>query len=521
MRPCQVSRFKHVEGLSSRHYPSIGGVRIAADRSPRRRGIRTSRWRLSLRRAVAVAAAAGLTLACLLVGSGPAQAFTTGTIAPPDFLTLSSLRGGNVVNIPFTSDAAPGSTLYLTARDTGPGNSNYSKTITALSGSDGSGIFRLEFAAPADVAVGDVLYFSASDSSSAQAFSFASATQTIVAPGVVAAGNTKFFAGSWGGGLQLTGSGFPHSAQATVSVVTGSDSAAPGNLIAPVTVTTDSVGAFSLTIPAGTLDAGGLPQLPGTSNTYYRVAALDSLGNQSTPLQLTIRSVAAGTSVSPITAQPGDVIRVTAAELRSNEPLELWLHSTPIRLLSAAANSTGTFVGEVAIPGAVAAGSHQVEVRGATSGSQWLTFTVSPPPAPTPTPADPPASVPPPSPSPASPIADPVPGIGIEPSPRPLAPQATVPIAELAAEPVLPEPSAAAENPSTPPTPSPSAIPEDSAAVTVPSRVPRLVDEIAQDYTVDVVAITAIGAGLLLLGPVLVFGARIKRRQSPEDQSRL
>ncbi len=482
---------------------------------------------------MAVAAAAGLTLTCLLVGTGPAQAITTGTLTPPSYLTLWMLGNGNTVNVPFTSNASAGTTLYLTVSDTGPGNSTYKKIVTAVTASGGAGVFALNFSAPTDVAVGDVLYFAVSESADPQVFPFATATRRIVAPGAVAAGNTKFFAGSWGTGLQLTGSGFPHSAQATVSVVTGSDSAAPGNLITPVTVTTDSVGAFSLTIPAGTLDAGGLPQLPGTSNIYYRVAALDSLGNQSTPLQLTVRSVAAGTSVSPTTAQPGDVVRVTAAELRSNESLEVWLHSTPIRLLSAAATSTGTFVGDVAIPGAVEAGGHQVEVRGATSGSQWLTFTVSPPPAPTPTPSVPPASVPPASvppasvpptsPSPASPIADPVPvpGIGIEPSPRPLTPQATAPIAEPAAEPVLPEPSAAAEDPSASPTPSPAAIPEDSAAVTAPSRVPRLVDEIAQDYTVDVVAITAIGAGLLLLGPVLVFGVRIKRRQSPEDQSRL
>ncbi len=54
-----------------------------------------------------------------------------------------------------------------------------------------------------------------------------------------------------------------------------------------------------------------------------------------------------------------------------------------------------------------------------------------------------------------------------------------------------------------------------AAAASVP---PRLDGEIAQGYTIDVVALTAIGSGLLLLGPVLVFGSRIKRRQPAGDQ---
>ncbi len=498
-------------------------------------------------------------------GAAPAQAFTTGTIAPPDFLTLSNLQGGNVVTVPFTSDAAQGSTLYLTVRDTGPGNSTHSKTVTATTGNDGSGAFRLIFGAPSDVAVGDVLYFAAFDSPDPHAFAFASATQMIVAPGALSSSKTDFFAGSWANGLQLSGSGFPRSAQVTVSVVTGDAGTASHDFIPPLTATTDSAGAFVLAVTASALNAGGPPQLPGTSNTYYRVTAVDSLGNRSVPIGLNIRSIAAGTKVTPSSALAGETVTVTAAGLQANESLEIWLHSTPVRLLSGMATSPGAFTGDILIPGSAAVGTHQLEVRGAVSGSQWLGFAVSsPPPPPSASPSPSPSAVVPPSPEPVEPSPTPVetapsvtetappppePELGalarppspstvlpLEPSPKP----GRLPLPGPTAEPAPDPPAEPASSPSSEPAPTMEAAVEPAGprpggpaglsgdrltgssvsggAAATPAPQP-LNGEIAQSYSVDVVAITAIGSGLLLLGPVLVFGSRIKRRQPTEDPS--
>ncbi|MHB1235310.1 MAG: hypothetical protein ACYCZK_06535, partial [Microbacteriaceae bacterium] len=119
------------------------------------------------------------------------------------------------------------------------------------------------------------------------------------------------------------------------------------------------------------------------------------------------------------------------------------------------------------------------------------------------------------------------PALEIEPSPKPGHLPAAGPLTEPASQP-SPEPAPVMEAAIEPARPRPGGTPwlsgepltgssmaGGAAAASVP---PRLDGEIAQGYTIDVVALTAIGSGLLLLGPVLVFGSRIKRRQPAGDQ---
>ncbi|MDQ1131030.1 hypothetical protein [Microbacterium sp. SORGH_AS_0888] len=82
-------------------------------------------------------------------------------------------------------------------------------------------------------------------------------------------------------------------------------------------------------------------------------------------------------SLSTHTALQGGQLTVTGSGFTANEPLELWLHSTPVKLTTLTANADGTFTQVVTIPTGTALGSHQIEVRGTTSGSLTLNLTVT------------------------------------------------------------------------------------------------------------------------------------------------
>ncbi len=57
------------------------------------------------------------------------------------------------------------------------------------------------------------------------------------------------------------------------------------------------------------------------------------------------------------------------------EPIELWLHSTPVKLWTGIAGADGTFSRMVTIPDTMTPGSHEIEIR-ATAGSTSLNLTV-------------------------------------------------------------------------------------------------------------------------------------------------
>ncbi|UIN31284.1 hypothetical protein [Microbacterium binotii] len=83
---------------------------------------------------------------------------------------------------------------------------------------------------------------------------------------------------------------------------------------------------------------------------------------------------AASLSVTSVLAGSG--VTVTATGLAANEPVEIWIHSTPVQLWTGAADATGALTQAITIPAGIPLGAHQIEVRGATSGSLWLNLTV-------------------------------------------------------------------------------------------------------------------------------------------------
>ncbi|MDU0346476.1 hypothetical protein RWH44_12290 [Microbacterium sp. KSW2-29] len=82
-------------------------------------------------------------------------------------------------------------------------------------------------------------------------------------------------------------------------------------------------------------------------------------------------------SLSSTTVARGNPITVNASGLAAGEQVEIWLHSTPVKLLSTTASADGTISKTVTIQSDVAIGAHEIEVRGATSGSAYAALTVS------------------------------------------------------------------------------------------------------------------------------------------------
>jgi LPXTG-motif cell wall-anchored protein len=65
----------------------------------------------------------------------------------------------------------------------------------------------------------------------------------------------------------------------------------------------------------------------------------------------------------------GGKVTVTATNLQPHEPVEVWIHSTPILLARGVASATGTYTVTVQIPKALPPGEHTIEVRGLWTGS--------------------------------------------------------------------------------------------------------------------------------------------------------
>jgi len=84
----------------------------------------------------------------------------------------------------------------------------------------------------------------------------------------------------------------------------------------------------------------------------------------------------ASASLSSSTVTLGGKLTVTGRGYAPGEAIEVWLHSTPVKLWSGTAGTDGTFSQSVVIPDSTVPGEHHIEVRGATSGVSSLRLTV-------------------------------------------------------------------------------------------------------------------------------------------------
>lgn len=87
-------------------------------------------------------------------------------------------------------------------------------------------------------------------------------------------------------------------------------------------------------------------------------------------------ATAATVSLSTSTVSRGNQVTVSANGFAANEPVEIWLHSTPVKLLSTTASADGTASATVTISSGTDIGAHKIEVRGATTGSVYASLTV-------------------------------------------------------------------------------------------------------------------------------------------------
>ncbi|MBQ9918060.1 MAG: hypothetical protein IJO71_12790 [Microbacterium sp.] len=81
-------------------------------------------------------------------------------------------------------------------------------------------------------------------------------------------------------------------------------------------------------------------------------------------------------SLSTSTVSRGTAVTVRAGGFTAGEPVEIWLHSTPVKLLSTTASADGTVSATVTIPAGTDIGAHKIEVRGTTTGSVYAALTV-------------------------------------------------------------------------------------------------------------------------------------------------
>jgi hypothetical protein len=81
-------------------------------------------------------------------------------------------------------------------------------------------------------------------------------------------------------------------------------------------------------------------------------------------------------SLSSHTVSRGSQVTVTARGFAPEETVEIWLHSTPVKLVTATADETGAVRRTVTIPSSTDVGAHKIEARGSSSGSAYAALTV-------------------------------------------------------------------------------------------------------------------------------------------------
>ncbi|NKY24553.1 Ig-like domain-containing protein, partial [Cellulomonas denverensis] len=108
------------------------------------------------------------------------------------------------------------------------------------------------------------------------------------------------------------------------------------------------------------------PQGPGSE---IEIEVVDEAGNVSERIRITVkRQVVVTLSADQVTA--GDSVTVTATGLAGNESAEVWLHSTPVRLVTALTDADGSVQVTVTVPADVTAGEHTVVVKGLESRAE-------------------------------------------------------------------------------------------------------------------------------------------------------
>lgn len=147
---------------------------------------------------------------------------------------------------------------------------------------------------------------------------------------------------------------------------------APGNYNA-------SVGAYPV---LNCIDCGG-PEPTVITTVPFTVTAVtptpEPTPEPTTPAPQpseTSAPVTPAASLSATSVLVGSGVTVTASGLAANEPIEIWIHSTPVQLWVGTADASGALTQSITIPADLPLGVHQVEVRGVTSGSLWLNLTI-------------------------------------------------------------------------------------------------------------------------------------------------
>ena len=82
-------------------------------------------------------------------------------------------------------------------------------------------------------------------------------------------------------------------------------------------------------------------------------------------------------TLSTNTVSRGSQVTVTASGFGPDETVQIWLHSTPVKLATVTADANGSIRQTVTIPSGTDIGAHKIEARGATSGSVYAALTVT------------------------------------------------------------------------------------------------------------------------------------------------
>ncbi|MFT4212463.1 MAG: Ig-like domain-containing protein [Microbacterium sp.] len=163
-------------------------------------------------------------------------------------------------------------------------------------------------------------------------------------------------------------------ADATVTVA--ADDATPAG---DVTVSVDGT-----EVGTATLDADGTATLTLPSDlavgshtvtaTYATGSGFEGSTGEAT---LEVTAAVPTLTVSPGSVAAGGTVTVSGSGLEPNESYEIWLHSDPVQLATGTADSDGTFSLTVTIPSSTTTGSHQIELRPATSTAVYADLTVT------------------------------------------------------------------------------------------------------------------------------------------------
>lgn len=116
----------------------------------------------------------------------------------------------------------------------------------------------------------------------------------------------------------------------------------------------------------------GTPAFDTDGSYDLTLTASNDDGSAELEITLTIARAQASVTLSRITVQPGSEIRVRGTGLDPDEPYELWLHSTPVKIGSGKASAAGVVDAVIRIPKNAAIGDHRIELRRPTGGdSAW------------------------------------------------------------------------------------------------------------------------------------------------------